>query len=388
MKKILYSFFLITLSIITLLIIYLSTVGLETSKFNSMIIKEIKKKDPNIQISLNKIKIKFDLERIQVYLSTFEPQIIYQNVKIPITEINIYSKISSILKSKNEISQAIISLQDFNIEDIQKLAIRIKPSNFKTYLLNNLNNGKVEKILIEVKLDKDLNITEHKVNGSVKKINIKIVNDLLIKDVSLNFISDKNLTLINSVSANYNGLSISNGSLNIKKNKEIEIDGKFNSQFNLNEDKINKLLSKLNISFMEKNKFNAKGSLLHEFNLKIDENFKLTDYKYKSRGNILESQTVLNALLKIFKRDYIERPKASISTDAGTEFKNVFNNYLYKNNIYHKIASTSRHTQQSSVESLNRILGKIIMIYLSKKSKETDRNIQTGQKFYNKYERI
>jgi len=334
MKKILYSFFLITLSIITLLIIYLSTVGLETSKFNSMIIKEIKKKDPNIQISLNKIKIKFDLERIQVYLSTFEPQIIYQNVKIPITEINIYSKISSILKSKNEISQAIISLQDFNIEDIQKLAIRIKPSNFKTYLLNNLNNGKVEKILIEVKLDKDLNITEHKVNGSVKKINIKIVNDLLIKDVSLNFISDKNLTLINSVSANYNGLSISNGSLNIKKNKEIEIDGKFNSQFNLNEDKINKLLSKLNISFMEKNKFNAKGSLLHEFNLKIDKNFKLTDYKYKSRGNILESQTVLK---KSFKTSFLERPIDRISitkTNLEISLNKEKNNFLSFDGLY------------------------------------------------------
>ena len=85
-----------------------------------------------------------------------------------------------------------------------------------------------------------------------------------------------------------------------------------------------------------------------------------------------KSQTVLDALLKIFKRDYIEKPKASISTDAGTEFKNVFNNYLYKNNIYHKIASTSKHTQQANVESLNRVLGKIIMIYLSKKSKETD----------------
>ena len=35
-------------------------------------------------------------------------------------------------------------------------------------------------------------------------------------------------------------------------------------------------------------------------------------------------------------------------------------------------ASTSRHTQQANVESLNRILGKIIMIYLSNKSKETD----------------
>jgi len=272
MKKFIYSFFLIILSLITFIIVYLSTVGLETSKFNNIIIKEIKKKDPNIQIVLNKIKIKFDLEKIQVYLYTFEPKITYRDIKIPITEINIYSKISSILKSKNEISQATVLLQDFYTEDIKKLAVRIKPSNFKTYLLNNLNNGKIEKILIEVKLDKDLNITDYKINGSIKKINIKIVNDLLIKEVSLNFISDKNLTLFNSVSANYNGISISNGSIDIKRNKEIKIDGKFNSQFNLNEYKVNKLFSKFNFSFIKKNKINAKGSLLHEFKLKIDEN--------------------------------------------------------------------------------------------------------------------
>ena len=82
-----------------------------------------------------------------------------------------------------------------------------------------------------------------------------------------------------------------------------------------------------------------------------------------------ESQTVLDALLKIFKKDYLDKPKASISTDNGTEFKAVFNKYLYNNNIYHKIASTSRHTQQANVKSLNRILGKILMVYLSKKVK-------------------
>jgi len=334
MKKFIYSIFLVTLSLTALIIIYLSTVGLETSKFNNIIIKEIKKKDPNIQIVLNKIKIKFDLEKIQLYISTFEPEIIYQDVKITVTEINIYSKISSILKSKNEISQAIVLLQDFSTEDVKKLAVRIKPSNFKNYLLNNLNNGKIEKILIDVKLDKDLNITDYKVNGSVKKINIKIDNNLLIENVSLNFISDNNLTLINSISASYHGLSISNGSLDIKKNKITEIDGKFNSQFNLNEDKINKLFSKFNFNLTRKNIVNAKGSLLHEFNLKINENYKLIDYNLKSRGNILESQLVLKNSLKT---SFLEKPidKISISkTNLEIDLNKRSSNLLMFDGLY------------------------------------------------------
>ena len=120
MKKIIYSFFLITLSLIVFAVIYLSTIGLETSKFNNIIIKEIKKKDPNIQLSLDKIKIKFDLKKIQIYLSAIEPRVIYQDVKIPITEINIHSKISSNIKSQNQINQVIVSVKNFKIEDIQK----------------------------------------------------------------------------------------------------------------------------------------------------------------------------------------------------------------------------------------------------------------------------
>ena len=59
MQKIIYSFFSIFLLLIILSIIYLSTFGLETSKFNNIVINGIKKKDPNIELSLNKIKIKY-----------------------------------------------------------------------------------------------------------------------------------------------------------------------------------------------------------------------------------------------------------------------------------------------------------------------------------------
>jgi hypothetical protein len=332
MKKIIYSFLLITLSLIIFTVIFLSTIGIETSRFNTIVINEIKKRDPNIQISFDKIKIKLDIEKIQIYLSTLNPKIIYQDLKVPITEINIFSKISSILKSKKEINQVIISFENFNMKDIQTLAVRIKPSNFKTYLLNNINNGKIEKILINVKLDKDLNIIDYKLNGSVKKISVKISKDILIQDINFNFISDNNLTLINSINANYQGISISNGNLSLKKNKEIK--GKFNSQFNLHEGEINDLSSKLNLNFFKKNKINIKGSLLHEFTLKIDKNFKLIDYDYKSSGNISESRIILKDHFKI---SFIKKPikKVLISkTNLQINLNKKKNNILHFDGFY------------------------------------------------------
>ena len=334
MQKIIYSIFFILITLVVSFIIYLSIVGVETTRFNNIIINEFKKKDPNIQLSLNKIKIKFDLKKIQVYLSTVEPKIIYQNIKIPIKEINLYTKIISILKSKNQINQAILSLEDFNIEDIQKLAVRIKPSNFKTYLLNNLEKGKIEKILVNVELGENLDIKNFKINGSLKKINVKLSKNLLMREVSLNFISDKNLTIINSLNAKYQSFLISNGSLSLKRDKQIDIEGKFESKFKLDGDAVNRLLQKVNMKFLEENKMEAKGSLTHEFALKIDESFKLVDYDYKSNGDISDLQITLK---ENFKSNFIENPikKISISkTNLKINLNKKKNNSLNLNGLY------------------------------------------------------
>ena len=310
MKKIIFRSFLIIIALAIGSIFYLSVFGIKTSKFNSIIISEIKKKEPNIELSLDEIKIKFDIKKFQVYLSTVEPKIIYQNIKIPIKEINLYTKIISVLKSKNEINRAIFSFENFNITDIQKIAIRIKPSNFKNYLLNNLNNGEIEKIFIDIKLGENLKIEDYKINGSVKKINVKVLNDLLIQDVSLNFITDKNLTLINSLNAKYEGILVSNGSISLKRDKQIDIEGKFDSQLKAKEGEIKKLFTNLNLNFLEKNQLSIQGSLLHDFTLKIDENFKLIDYDYKSSGNISEAQLDLK---ENFKSNFLENQIKKIS---------------------------------------------------------------------------
>ena len=342
MKKFIYSFSVILISLIILFIFYLSTIGIETSKFNNLVVSAIKKEDPNIKISLDKIKIKFDAKKIQIYLATIEPQIIYHDIKIPIKEINLYSKLISILKSKNEINQVIFNLENFKVKDFQKIATRIKPSNFKTYLLNNLNGGQIEKILIDIKLGKNLSIKDYKVNGSVKKINIKLLNDLLIKDMSFNFISDKNLTLINSLDANYQDVLISDGYLSLKRNKQIDIEGKFNSKFNLNKNQIIKLFAREDIKFLKKNQVKAQGSLLHNFTLKIDENFKLINYDYKSNGKILESQITLK---DNFKSSFLEKPIKNfsiINTNVSINFNKKKDNLLIIDGLYNLDGSENK----------------------------------------------
>ena len=246
------------------------------------------------------------------------------------------------MKSENEINQVIFNLENFKVKDFQKIATRIKPSNFKTYLLNNLNGGQIEKILIDIKLGKNLSIKDYKVNGSVKKINIKLLNDLLIKDMSFNFISDKNLTLINSLDANYQDVLISDGYLSLKRNKQIDIEGKFNSKFNLNKNQIIKLFAREDIKFLKKNQVKAQGSLLHNFTLKIDENFKLINYDYKSNGKILESQITLK---DNFKSSFLEKPIKNfsiINTNVSINFNKKKDNLLIIDGLYNLDGSENK----------------------------------------------
>ena len=183
MKKFFYFIFLTFIFLFFSTVVYLSTIGVETSKFNNLIVKEIKKKNTKIDIELKKIKIKLDIKKLQLFLSTSSPKIIYQNIKIPITKIKVYTKINKIFNTNIEMSRIVFRVEKFKIQDIQKIAVRIKPSNFKTYLLNNIKGGEIEKASFDLNINKYFKLLDYKVNGSIKKMDAKIVSDFIIKDI-------------------------------------------------------------------------------------------------------------------------------------------------------------------------------------------------------------
>jgi hypothetical protein len=76
------------------------------------------------------------------------------------------------------------------------------------------------------------------------------------------------------------------------------------------------------------------------------------------------SEAVLNATKKIFERGILKLPKASMRTDAGTEFQGVYHKFLHDHDIMHKISLPDRHKQTGNVERLNKELSRIIMGHL------------------------
>ncbi len=94
-----------------------------------------------------------------------------------------------------------------------------------------------------------------------------------------------------------------------------------------------------------------------------------------------EPSTVLEAMKKCFKRGIVKQPEFSIKTDSGNEFKGIFHKYLYDESIMHKTGLPYRHSSLSTVESLNRQLGKLFNLYMNKKEKESGKVFKNWTEF-------
>lgn len=83
------------------------------------------------------------------------------------------------------------------------------------------------------------------------------------------------------------------------------------------------------------------------------------------------SQSALNALKSVFKRKILTKPYMSMTTDSGTEFKDVFHKYLNNEDIDHKVAKPYRHKQLANVENLNKQLGRLFNGYMNTYERRT-----------------
>ena len=108
------------------LIAILSTVGLETNRFNELISRKIYQFNNNIDIKLNTIKFKINIKKFNLFLETNNSKLIYRNVGIPIKSIKVFTDFNSLINSDPKINKIEISLKKISISELKVLAA-LKP---------------------------------------------------------------------------------------------------------------------------------------------------------------------------------------------------------------------------------------------------------------------
>jgi len=84
-----------------------------------------------------------------------------------------------------------------------------------------------------------------------------------------------------------------------------------------------------------------------------------------------EPKTIVDAMKKIFAREHLNMPYASMKSDNGNEFKGVFHKYMIDNKVLHKTSLTGRHISVANIEAVNRLLAKYLNGYMNSKEQET-----------------
>ena len=290
MTKVIKIFLLALFFGLVLIITVLSTVGLETSKFNNLITQKINSANKNINLDLKSVKYKFDIKDLNLFLDTKDPNINYRKVSIPAKNIKVYIDFPSLINVSPQIKKIILTINQIEIEQLKSLSVSFKPSTFTSFLNNNILKGKLN-TEIEVFLDKNNTLDNFIAKGSVENLEAKIVNNFNLDKTNFSFFADKTDVLVKKFSSELGPLKIEKGDAQVKFLSEISISSNFQSI--LKGDKIFEQYPNLIENYTYLNDISKiEAKLSNSLNLSLDKTYKIKKYSFKSTGNIVN--TVLN----------------------------------------------------------------------------------------------
>ena len=274
MKKFFINSILLIFILLIILTAILTTIGVETNKFNKLIAEKISQ-TKNIKLELNTIKFKIDLKQVSLFLETQNPNIIYKNISVPVRNIKIYINFASLLKSTPKVKKTHIVLEELNISQLNKLSLMIKPSNFKSLLNNKIKDGKLLSE-IEIFFSEKGEFENFITKGKIKSLKIELFKGLSFTEVNLNFFADKNDILIQSIFGNLEDIKITDGDIKLNFENGIKFNSNFKSKINLD-----KQLLKKYTSFLKEDNFTNKiNNVKAEFSNDLSINFDNTYYLF------------------------------------------------------------------------------------------------------------
>ena len=299
MKKIIFNIILLVVILFLALIILLSTIGIETNKFNKLISKKVFL-TTNVDLNLETIKFKIDLKKLSLFIETQNPEITYKEITLPVQNIMVFLDFLPLINSELKLKKISLIFNELNITEINKMSAVIKPSNFKSLLVNKVKEGKVFSEIDIFLTEKGL-IEDFIVKGSVKDLKVKFSDDLNFINANLSFIADKKDILIKNIFGELEKIIISDGDLKLNLDNGIKLNSNFNSKIKYNEGlflKYSKFLNKFELS---KNIKIFEASLSNNISIDLDDTYKVEDYNYSISGKIEKSTfKLLNSIKSNF----------------------------------------------------------------------------------------
>ena len=299
-KKIL-KYISIVLGVFVLLIIYLSTAGIETEKFNNQIQDLVKQKNDKFDTSLKKIKLTLDPLNFKINAKTIDAKITFIGKPIELEYIKTQISLNSLIKSQLVTSQVEISTKPILLKNFVGFirSINNRPELFflerfikKGYLIADLKFSFDE--LGKLKED-------YKINGLVKEGEISFFKKNKLEKINFIFNITENNFNFRDVSFDTKNINFLSEKLNIKKDKKnYLLEGIIrNKNSPLNDE----LLQIIKLKYPQFDLINTNFETNNDFSFNIDNKFKIKNLEVNSSILIDRSRFKKNNLIS---KNFIE----------------------------------------------------------------------------------
>ncbi|WP_415321351.1 hypothetical protein ABXT63_01895 [Candidatus Pelagibacter sp. Uisw_092] len=334
----------VLLLILTVAIIYLSTYGIKTERFNDKIIKNVLNINNKVQLSLNDVNYLLNPFNFTIKATTKNPKILLQDKKLDIDEVKTNISLKSLIIDQFSIDDLKISTKEIKLKDIILLARSFENSP-ELFILDSITKNGLISANISISFDTDGKIENNfLIKGVVKKAKFNILNQAEIKDLNLSFDITKNQFMLSEIETKLNNIKITSPLIRIKEKKNLFfIDGElFNNHENFDIKKLRPIIGDLfdilnteKINFSSVNVFSFNVDRKLKFNdLKLETNIDLKHLKINTENLNLkpylpnfEDQIILkNHKIKIkFNKD-----KLDISGKGNFYLEDKFDNLSYR----------------------------------------------------------
>ena len=308
MKRIVKILIILIITLATI-VIYLSSYGVKTDKFNKEIIKNVSKINKKINLSLNEVNYLLNPLNFSINISTKNPKILLEDKSLDLKDITSNISLKSFISNQFSIDDLKISTKEIKIKDLISLTRAVEGSP-QLFVLDNITKEGLISTDINLKFDLDGEIkNNYQITGTVKKAKFNIFNKVEIDDLNLLFNISNNQLTLKKIETNLNSIKLKSPLIKIEKKKDIFfVDGEVaNKEQNFDINKLKPIFGDLpNNIEIEKIDFNS----INIFSFNVNKKLKLKDLKLETNLNLENFQIVKNPLnLKTFLPNYTEQIK-------------------------------------------------------------------------------
>ena len=281
MKKNFLRFIFSIILILFFSIIYLSTIGIETKRFNQQINTLVKNLNNELEIELRKIKIVIDPLSFQINAKTLGPKLKIKNKIIELENIKSQISIKSLINNQFSLKNLNISTKSIQINNLISFS-RIFKNSPELYILEKIIRDGYLISEMSFEFDAKGNIkNNYKIEGLVKNAKVAILKKYDLKKIDFIFdLTNKELSLKDTKFL-LNDIPLIAEEILIKDNqKSFLISGTIETK---NISSKNQVLRDLLVNYFSKLKiFDVNMNSKNSFSFEIDKKFKVKNYQVSS----------------------------------------------------------------------------------------------------------